>query len=944
MTAEHDGSSHSLPAIPTLPPIEIPGGYDDQVSASESGFYQPAGIHLPPVTSTPQDPTSSTASSPVLMRNPSLATRSSPVDTSLQLNHWTSASVDSLLIHQTGNSSRASSPAGVGSNASSTTDSSRNRRTESSVELRRREPETVPPYARSRGHSVSTMSDSHDSIIEQDFESDSWQPLRRTSDKCRRSSVKGNEQARPSRRPGDLKLPSRNPPVQFAQFAHPPPREDNSRRLHSTISLQSFPTRHSSLADVMSSRVRSGSLGLQADTGSYGSRSLLIDTVHPTLYPREVTIAVVGTPGCGKSTFVAEDAKANGVSDLAPLFSSSRSTPFRYTRNLDRLKRESPCHSVIVHEFDITTLTTPPQVEGMFICYDCSDASSFAPIADFLRLIHPMKYSVIALALKTDKEAAVDPKVSVKLFDQYDIGMVPVDNSGETGRMRMRKAFNFLLKSLLRTPNLDFRNPASPEAAGSPIPWENRRSASVVRTPPAPVYSVSPDHTTSFRLSPTTTLPTPPPMANSPTRARSTSDLHSEHEKARSGDPEDRKLSNARSINNLASTASLQSSSALLLQPPADQTNGHEDEERQPSKEKEPRPIQYATLEELLDKLLFLAVSGDDPTFISHFLLTYRRFASPRSILLAMQKRMRQLDNSLGDPMFASYAQMSYPQDFAVPGASGALNALVKSITCKTYLLHYGSDFLPFLAHISTLVDSDATWALKTEPLLDDIEDPYSVSDSEDETLVAVTAISASTSMPSIVPSQESSITSGLRERKQSLPLSAKALIMPISTHGVDVPEISPKQLLKELLKHSQELQNYDCSEIAQEITRVEAKMFLAIEVIIHFLLPAKTENWVVSLILCHDKPKNRAKQIEKFVDIAQKLRALNNYSALRAFVAGINNSTFQGDDTMEAFKLRAPDHYKSLLSWDVLLQHRGAHQAYRMALKNTKGACIPAL
>jgi hypothetical protein len=38
-------------------------------------------------------------------------------------------------------------------------------------------------------------------------------------------------------------------------------------------------------------------------------------------------------------------------------------------------------------------------------------------------------------------------------------------------------------------------------------------------------------------------------------------------------------------------------------------------------------------------------------------------------------------------------------------------------------------------------------------------------------------------------------------------------------------------------------------------------------------------------------------------VDIAHELRALNNYSALRAFVAGINNSTFQGDETMVFFK-----------------------------------------
>ena len=48
--------------------------------------------------------------------------------------------------------------------------------------------------------------------------------------------------------------------------------------------------------------------------------------------------------------------------------------------------------------------------------------------------------------------------------------------------------------------------------------------------------------------------------------------------------------------------------------------------------------------------------------FISHFLLTYRRFANPRSLILAMQKRMRQLDQGSDDPMFACFAQMRYVQ------------------------------------------------------------------------------------------------------------------------------------------------------------------------------------------------------------------------------------------------------------------------------------------
>ena len=95
-------------------------------------------------------------------------------------------------------------------------------------------------------------------------------------------------------------------------------------------------------------------------------------------------------------------------------------------------------------------------------------------------------------------------------------------------------------------------------------------------------------------------------------------------------------------------------------------------------------------------------------------------------------------------------------------------------------------------------------------------------------------------------------------------------------------------------------------------------------------------------MILCHERPRQRARQVEKFVDIAMKVRQMNNYSTLRAFVAGINNA--MDDPTMEAFKAKSPDHLKNLQSWDVLLQQTRAHRSYRMALRNSRGACIPAL
>lgn len=185
-----------------------------------------------------------------------------------------------------------------------------------------------------------------------------------------------------------------------------------------------------------------------------------------------------------------------------------------------------------------------------------------------------------------------------------------------------------------------------------------------------------------------------------------------------------------------------------------------------------------------------------------------------------------------------------------MPGASGALNALVKSIIAKTCLLHYGSDFLPFQEKIHTKVDTDAAWALKSEPLLDETDDSYSISDGEDDTLGTEVPELASASRSSVTPSQETFASVTSRERKQSLPLSGKVLIKPVPAPLAEIPVIPPKQLLKELMRQSQELQNYDCSDIAEEITRIEAKLFMAIEV--RFTFPPRL--WLMDVVLLYSQ------------------------------------------------------------------------------------------
>jgi hypothetical protein len=81
-------------------------------------------------------------------------------------------------------------------------------------------------------------------------------------------------------------------------------------------------------------------------------------------------------------------------------------------------------------------------------------------------------------------------------------------------------------------------------------------------------------------------------------------------------------------------------------------------------------------------------------------------------------------------------------------------------------------------------------------------------------------------------------------------------------------------------------------------------------------------------------------------MDLATRLRGMNNYSALRAIIAGINSAAFETDSTMQIFRtnVKSNEQYKNYQSFDNLLQAVRAHGKYRMALRNSKGACIPAL
>ncbi|TFK57665.1 ras GEF [Heliocybe sulcata] len=713
--------------------------------------------------------------------------------------------------------------------------------------------------------------------------------------------------------------------------------------------------------------------GLSCDPEVYNMMTAIYEL------PPKISVAVIGTRGCGKTTLIREGLKTHGLSDPAQVSMLVRSIGnLDYTFYAARMPHMpmGPTSTIGVKEIDLEDLqlettgevwpTQAHHISGVVICYDSADNRTYQHIETLLSGFKDLKLPTVLVACKSDYEPEVDPHESLAIAQDYRAGFVEVTSNHESGKERMHRCFEWIVHTIVQRQQLEDESSSAENAVSLDEPNYS--------SPPLS-FAMKAEKSTSSDTSRLSTAMSP---VTGPNRSSYVPRSWSGDELGFSGriSPQTSKARPSDAPSNVSDPRSLKGQSSDSLSRESLQVHDSPNSFLSTSQprtelERDRGPSPWATLEQVLDKLLFLAVSGDDPAFISHFLLTYRRFANPRSVLLAMQKRMRQLDQLLSDPLLACFAQLrichllgtwiqDFPYDFAVPGSAGALSAVVKSVMSKSHLLHYAADFLPFLEVLPNLVDRDIDWAAKTDELPDTSDDSYDTSDEEGlDTSPAVREPPDS----SPAPPKRSSFA---RDRRPSLPLTAKALVMPntplIESFAPDTSNASAKFVIKELHKICQDLSLLDSKDVAQEMTRLEVKLFLQIEPrhwLQHVFVSGRKDpeidpiarfnkvsehlaQWVTSLILCHDKPRARSRQIERFLEIATCLRRLQNYSALRSIIAGINKCALD-DQTMDLLK-KSTSHYKVLQSYDRLFQQSRGHQAYRMALKNTKGACIPSI
>ncbi|KLO20265.1 ras GEF [Schizopora paradoxa] len=755
-----------------------------------------------------------------------------------------------------------------------------------------------------------------------------------------------------------------------------------------------------------SGRSRSFSVGAQVSGPSKPTTSRVNKRRSLQENLRACSIAVIGVSGSGKSAFIRKSLKRHELSEAqsqsATVREGEQSKEIKYSRRVARYSQGTSTEVLLtVYEFSTEEwiledgnllsawATGVPRVDGIFVCYDASELKSFNHVVDILVGYRALDIPAIVLACKSDLEIQILPVNALRIVQPY-CNIIEATTKTEEGKSKMRRSIEVMVRLISessgrKSETVPFSpsTPAEVTTTSSSITSADSSTPTPTSVPPLPKLDASPS-SPAKNSSPTkseNSLPTiarMPPTPSSPTRVRSMNDILSRlGENSRAYDSDGGPNVGTK---NIASTSARVSISDEALPVSVDPPIEPQDVPIITRTIKPPQPSPWVSLDELLEKLIFLATSGDDPAFIRHFFLTYRRFSTPRSVLLGMQKRMVELtiQGTTGDVILASYSQMricnllehwisEYPSDFTVPGTQGALNAFIRNTLQHSHTLAYGSEFLPFLEQLPTLVDSDSTWAMKADFSESDESDSMFGDDTETEDTEMDSPLSMSPSRSEKSPA--SSPKSTMRERRTSLPLTAMSLIKTPYTLGTralrseSTSSASDRDITTKLVKVSAGLQNFEADVIAQEITRQEMNLFLKIEPrhwLRHTLLPGKKDpstdpiarfnshyndlhEWAVSLILCHDKMKARARQIEKFAEVAIRLRALNNYSGLRAIITAINQATFPGDPSMEIFKSKTELH-KKYLSSDILLRTTGSHQSYRMALRNTKGPCIPSM
>ncbi|KAJ5244289.1 hypothetical protein N7489_004385 [Penicillium chrysogenum] len=399
------------------------------------------------------------------------------------------------------------------------------------------------------------------------------------------------------------------------------------------------------------------------------------------------------------------------------------------------------------------------------------------------------------------------------------------------------------------------------------------------------------------------------------------------------------------------------------------------------------------SFDELVDRLISLPISKQDQKFRSIFLCLYRKFAAPASLLTALINRFERNETSNDDQLARMADQLrlldamaqwasDYPGDFAHPKLRKRIIEFVAVLEKSHFYMFAAKEIGSQLD--SNAEDDDVGWAYGGD------------SDSDEPQLVETFFDNSGRSSPAAVTGAGSITNTYDTEEEQDPIYSMSALDLSSGPHdstsrlsvssNTDKSnnittqsftllnlEAAQKEALRLELTHKTSLSKLQWrffmgtpeEEFARELTRIDWIMYNSFrprDLVRHVSLSGIEKDkvksltnvnrmikqfnhlafFVASLILLRDKPKHRAQALEKFMNIAVKLRRQNNYNSLGAVIAAINGTPVHRlTQTRDLIPIQTQKEFMRLV---ILMSTQRSHFAYRLAWENSFSERIPFL
>ena len=394
------------------------------------------------------------------------------------------------------------------------------------------------------------------------------------------------------------------------------------------------------------------------------------------------------------------------------------------------------------------------------------------------------------------------------------------------------------------------------------------------------------------------------------------------------------------------------------------------------------RPEIGNSLDELINRLLSLPLSKQEAKFVPAFLCLYQKFATPSQVLSAIIERFEQVERSSAAQLTKVGEQLRYLQVLALwtaeyPG-DFATSAIRKEAVIFTTKLERSRIFAYAAKEINNHLEplptnEDHLWAQHDELIPQhnrsvatrSVDTSPSKKSSTDE----LAKLSSQSSLEDIdeTSARHSGAPSNTSSRPKTGHTSNHSLAAQLNFREIEQQAImlvpSPRNRLSKV--HWHEFMEIPDEDFARELTRIDWVLYSSIRprdfvglvsgtseqkrstkipgnvtrMINHFNHIAV---FVSSMILLRDKPKHRAKALEKFMSIAWKVRQLNNYNTLGSIIAGINGSAIH---RLALTRELVPQNVqKEFMRLTILMGTMRSHAAYRLAWENSFSERIPFL